>query len=59
MQLHAQACVHWWKYTTHKLYYDKFHLEFEPLELVQLRDEITWSRLINGNWKESMIDHIC
>ena len=30
----------------------------EPLEQIRLVDFDTWSRLVNGSWRTSIIDHI-
>ena len=31
---------------------------FDELDLVQLVDFVTWSRLVNGVWRKSIIDHV-
>ena len=31
---------------------------FEPLDLIQLVNFKTWRRIVNGNWRSSVIDHI-
>ena len=43
---------------TNRWYYEELITVFEDLELVQLVDFETWSRLINGNWKYSTLDHV-
>ena len=44
---------------SNKWYFEKLTEIFEGLELVQLVDFITWTRLVNTQWRRSVLDHIC
>ena len=41
---------------SHKSYYETLDKIFEPLGLIPLIDFYTWSRTVNAEWKESLID---
>ena len=43
---------------SHKSYYDLLNASVELLGLVQLVDFYTSSRLVNGIWRESILDHV-
>ena len=42
----------------YKSYYDLLDEHFDPLNLVQLVEFETWSRLVNGTWRSSGLDHM-
>ena len=44
---------------SHKSYYELLDKELGDYGLVQLVDTWTWSRLVNGVWRMSTLDHIC
>ena len=41
---------------SHKHYYEHLIEIFDPLSLIQMVKFKTWSRLVNGNWKSSILD---
>ena len=41
---------------SHKHYYEDLIEIFDPLSLIQMVKFKTWSRLVNGNWKSSILD---
>ena len=41
-----------------KVYFEDLMTTFEPLDLIQLVNFKTWRRIVNGNWRSSVIDHI-
>ena len=42
----------------YKSYYEFLNEYFDPLNLIQLVEFETWSRLVNGTWRSSVLDHI-
>ena len=43
---------------SHEAYYELLDQEFEQMGLIQQVNFTTWSRMVNGEWRESVIDHI-
>ena len=43
---------------SHKHYYNELNFAFDPLGLIQLVDFNTWRRLVNGSWRNSILDHV-
>ena len=43
---------------SHKVYYELLDQEFEQMGFIQVVNFTTWSRMVNGEWRESVIDHI-
>ena len=43
---------------SHKSYYDELNDKFDPLGLIQLVEFETWRRLVNGQWRTSILDHV-
>ena len=43
---------------SHKLYYDDLEESVDNYGLIQLVDYDTWSRLVNGTWRTSILDHV-
>ena len=43
---------------SHRLYYEELIDTFDPLGLIQIVDFNTWSRLVNGVWRKSLLDHV-
>ena len=43
---------------SHKSYFDELNPVFNNLGLFQLVDFITWRRLVNGDWRTSILDHV-
>ena len=41
-----------------KAYYQELINVFDPLNLIQMVNFVTWKRLINGMWRTSIIDHV-
>ena len=43
---------------SHKLYFKDLNSTVDPFGMIQLVDFNTWSRLVNGAWRYSIIDHV-